>query len=128
MKKVIGIISGSISPLFISTSAFAVNVCPEGQFNALCFTDTNALGRIVGTGFTLAIIIAILVALGYLIWGGLKWIMSGGDKTALEEARNHIVAAVIGLAIIFIVFLVINVLVRFFIPNFNLGGFELPHL
>ncbi|MBI2036091.1 hypothetical protein HYT17_00425 [Candidatus Microgenomates bacterium] len=129
MKKVIGIISGTIFPLFIPAAAFAqkINPCPTGDFAKLCFPDASALGNLVGTGFTLIIVIAVLLALGYLIWGGIKWVMSGGDKTALEEARNHIVAAIIGLVIIFIVYLVLNILLRFFIGK-GIGELELPSI
>lgn len=45
------------------------------------------------------IIAAILVFL-YLIWGGIEWITSGGDKGKTESARNKITAAVIGLIVV----------------------------
>ena len=35
-----------------------------------------------------------------LVWGGIQWIMSGGDKAKTEEARNRITAALVGLAIV----------------------------
>lgn len=130
MKKVIGIISGSISPLFFALPALAdtaIDPCPKPPFEKLCFPDANALGNLVGTGFTLVIVIAVLLALAYLIWGGIKWVMSGGDKTALEEARNHIVAAVIGLVIIFMVYLVLNIILRFFIGK-GISELSLPTL
>ncbi len=132
MKKVIGIISGTFSPLLFAAPAFAgtpINPCPKdgSGLEKLCFPDPNALGNLVGTGFTLVIVIAVLLALGYLIWGGIKWVMSGGDKTALEEARNHIVAAVIGLVIIFMVYLVLNIILRFFIGK-GISELQLPTL
>ena len=36
-----------------------------------------------------------------LLWGGIQWIMSGGDKGAVESARGRITNAVIGLVILF---------------------------
>jgi len=44
--------------------------------------------------------IATLLVFGQLIIGGLQWITSGGDKGKVEEARNKITAAVIGLIIV----------------------------
>lgn len=48
----------------------------------------------------LVFVIGILIAIVFLIYGGIKWVLSGGDKTAVEAARNHIVAAIVGLVII----------------------------
>jgi len=36
-----------------------------------------------------------------LIIGGIRWILSGGDKANTESARNQITAALIGLIIVF---------------------------
>lgn len=56
--------------------------------------------------------IGIVVAIAYLIYGGIKWVMSGGDKAGVEAARNHIVAAIVGLVIIAGAFLIINVVFK----------------
>lgn len=37
----------------------------------------------------------------FLLWGGLQWIMAGGDKEAIEKARKKIIGALIGLIIVF---------------------------
>lgn len=58
------------------------------------------LGAIVSNGVQAAIIIAGLAVFGMLIWGGYDWLMSGGDKTRVEAARNRITNALVGLAII----------------------------
>jgi hypothetical protein len=44
--------------------------------------------------------IGTVAVLFYLIWGGLDWITSGGDKGKTESARNKITAAIIGLIIL----------------------------
>lgn len=138
MKKTLGFIGGffslflTIVPLAQATSHILtpvptgkVLVCPPGQFNAICNLTSGNFGATLGSLITLAFVGAIVIALIFLIWGGVKWIMSGGDKTALEEARNHVVAAIVGLIIVFLVFFVLNLLVYFFTgqPIFNL---ELP--
>jgi lipopolysaccharide/colanic/teichoic acid biosynthesis glycosyltransferase len=43
-----------------------------------------------------------------LIWGAIKWITSGGDKGKVDAARNTIVAAVIGLIVLLLSFVIIN--------------------
>lgn len=48
--------------------------------------------------FVLAL--AALLVFFYLIWGGIEWITSGGDKGKTEKARDKITAAVIGLIVL----------------------------
>lgn len=66
----------------------------------------------VGTGFatdfgsllsallTFVMVIAALLVFLYLIWGGIEWITSGGDKGKTQAARSKIIAAVVGLIIV----------------------------
>lgn len=58
------------------------------------------LGNFVTNVLTLAFVIAILVVLFMLIWGAFEWITSGGDKEAVGKARNRIINALIGLAVL----------------------------
>lgn len=60
-------------------------------------TDIGKLiSAIVGT----LLILAALMAFLWLIMGGISWITSGGDKTKMEEARNKITHAIVGLIIV----------------------------
>lgn len=57
-------------------------------------------------------LVAAFLAVAYLMYGGIKWITSRGDKIAVESARKHIVAAVIGLVIVAGSFFALNVVFR----------------
>lgn len=46
------------------------------------------------------IIVGGLAFLLYFLWGGLQWIMAGGDKGKIEEARGKITQGLIGLALL----------------------------
>jgi hypothetical protein len=61
-----------------------------------------------------AIIISSLICLGYLLWGGLDWLLSGGDKQKYEAARDKMMHAAIGLALIVAVFAVWKLILYFF--------------
>jgi len=97
-----------------------VTTCPSGSFNVLCnFGQGGSLG-LVGTAVTLLFVIAIVISLGFLIYGGIRWIMSGGDKSAVETARNTIVAAIVGLVIVFLSYFILNLVLGFFgLPSLN---------
>ena len=44
--------------------------------------------------------IGVVAVLFYLIWGGIEYITSGGDKGKTEGARNKITSAIVGLIIL----------------------------
>lgn len=121
----------ALSLLAFPPVAFAegkVVVCPpESQFKTLCELTAGKFGTALGQIVTFAFIVAIVIALAFLIYGGIKWTVSGGDKTALDEARNHIVAAIVGLVIVFLVYFILN-LVVFFFTGKGLSEIEIPKL
>jgi TRAP-type C4-dicarboxylate transport system permease small subunit len=63
---------------------------------------------------SLLILIAIIISLLYLVWGGFDWITSTGEKQKIEKARTKIVFALLGLVVVFISFFIVNVLAGFF--------------
>ena len=42
-----------------------------------------------------------IIFIGLTIWAGYTWMMAGGDSSKIDEAKNRLVAGVIGLLIIF---------------------------
>ncbi len=128
MRKTIGFITGTLSILLISSPVFAdtpVNACGDTSGGLFCFT-ADKLGQVIGRGLSFVFVIGALAALAYLVYGGIKWIMSEGDKTAVETARNQITAAIIGLIIIGLSFLVINIVLSLF--GISLSNLTLPTL
>ena len=117
MKKILITLTTSATYLTLAPRAFAedLNLCDtEGQFGKLCDFTAGNFGSILGQLLTLIFVISIVAALFYLVWGGFKWLTSGGDKTAVGTAREHIVAAIIGLVVIFLSYFILNILVQFF--------------
>ena len=128
MKKVLAVTATLVSYLGFATSAFAQNVNPCGNiqsgFGRLCNLSANNLGSIVGAAVTFILIIAVLIALFFLIWGGIRWITSGGDKAKVESARGTIIAAIIGLVIAFLAFFILSLALSFF--GLSLSNLQLP--
>ena len=76
----------------------------------------------------LALIIGASIFIFVLILAALQWITAGGDKVALESARNRMANALIGIIIIFSVIVIIKAVEAVFgtqITNFNLDVFNL---
>ena len=62
----------------------------------------------------LAYVVFTIVALFFLLWGGIRWITSSGDKTKVQAARNTLIYATIGLIIIFLSYFIINIITTIF--------------
>lgn len=64
------------------------------------FEVITEIGPFVSSVMSVILTVSALVTFLYLGWGGLNWIMAGGDKTKIEEARNRITNALIGLVVV----------------------------
>lgn len=70
------------------------------------------------SGFiSLILVVAGLAFFFILVIGGVKWILSGGDKAHTEGARNQITAALVGLVIVFSAWAIIGLINTFFGVN-----------
>lgn len=84
----------------------------------------TSLGNFVTNVLTLSFGIAVLVVLVMLIWGAFEWISSGGDKEAVGKARNRIINALIGLAVLAVAFALTKVAAQFL--GFSLESIPIP--
>lgn len=74
----------------------------------------KAVGAIISNIVGLFFIFTFLLAFLYLLTGSWSWITSGGDKAALESARNKITHALIGLVIVGAVWAIFKLVGQFF--------------
>lgn len=126
MKKQIAALSGIISSLSIALPVYAganVNPCPS-NLGTICTLGPDQFGPIISTALNVIIVIAILIAVFFLVWGGIKWITSGGDKAKVESARNTIIAGIIGLVFVFLAYFIISLVTNIF--GINLAELSLP--
>lgn len=75
--------------------------------NILSKSPGDGLAFYIGQLWKTIVVVGSLAFLLYLVWGGIEWLMSAGDKTKLESARAKITNAVIGLAVIVISYAII---------------------
>lgn len=127
MRKYLGFITASSSFLLMASSAFAQTtvpiVSPAGSIGSVKVEFVPQF--IINLLFT----VGIVVAVAFLIYGGIKWILSGGDKSAVEAARNHIIAAIVGLIIVVGAYFIINVVFTLLTGNsFTFSNLCIPSL
>jgi hypothetical protein len=70
---------------------------PVGENIDAPITD---IGEYASGIVTFLLMIGALATFVYLSWGGLNWIMAGGDPDKVSQARERITQALIGLAIL----------------------------
>jgi hypothetical protein len=130
-KKLLAALTTSGTALLTyAVPAFATNVNPcaniQGGFQNLCNLNGSQLGPIIGAIVTFVLIIIAVIALFFLIYGGLRWVTSGGDKGKVDEARKTVIAAIVGLVIAFLSFFILSVVLGFF--GLSLSNLSLPKL
>jgi hypothetical protein len=110
-----------MTTLFSSLLAFGdnVNLAPSDQFSNL---NNVTFASFVRAAIVLVLVVAAIIFFFMLVFGGIKWITSGGDKGQTEAARNQITAALIGLVIVFSAWAILQIVGTFFqIDLFNLN-------
>jgi cytochrome bd-type quinol oxidase subunit 2 len=70
-------------------------------------------GTMFSSILNVVMLIAAILVFAFMIFGGVEWITSGGDKSKAESARNKLTAAVIGLVIIAASYAVVTLVVQF---------------
>ncbi len=70
-------------------------------------------GTMFSSILNVVMLVAAILVFAYMIWGGVEWITSGGDKSKAESARNKLTAAIIGLVIIAASYAVVTLVVQF---------------
>lgn len=57
-----------------------------------------------------AMLLAVMVAILIIIWAAFKYVTSSGDETKAHEAKDMIIGAVVGLALLFLTRLLVPIL------------------
>jgi len=99
-----------------------INITPEGSdFSTL---GTLQLNQIISAVIIVILVVAALVFFFILVWGGIRWIMSGGDKANTEAARGQITSALVGLVIVFSAWAIMAAIGYFF--GVEIFSFTIP--
>ncbi len=110
MKSFLKKCAASVGVATIATASLFSPVMAEDATNLFRDMDpttnngglkiTGNAGSLFRNVITIVFIVAAILTLFYLVMGAINWITSGGDKGKVEDARNKITAAVIGLLLL----------------------------
>jgi len=91
-------------------------------------TGEGFFGKLLPALVGLLLVGGILIFFFYMLIGAIQWIVSGGDKAALESSRGKISSAIVGLVILFSTFAIIKLIEAFFgvdILTIDIGPFKI---
>jgi len=84
----------------------AASLFGDGGQGGIFRTITNVMLFIIGA-----------VSVIMLIIGGLRYVVSGGDSTAVQNAKNTILYAIVGIIVAILAFAVVNFVIGSFASN-----------
>jgi len=106
-------------------SAYAqIDLNPTGD-NFRGLADLT-IGGVISGLVRLILVAVVLIFFVILVLGGIRWISSRGDKAEVENARNQITHALIGLAIIFVAWAILKLIETMF--GINILNLDIPTL
>src|SRR3989338_1588627 len=111
---------GALPTLPTDCTKTSLGICNPAIANTIGQLTNQAdsatkLAGVIAIFLRIGLIGAAVLCLLYLMWGAIDWIVSGGDKTALEAARNKMTHAALGLSIVAIVLVLLNFIFFFFL-------------
>ncbi len=113
-SSVTSVLAATPSPVTIDVGGGATDL---GRIGAL------TIPALISGIIRILVIAAAVIFFIWLVIGGIRWIVSGGDKAKTEEARNQITAALIGLVVVFSAWAIARLIETLF--GVNLFGLEI---
>ena len=68
--------------------------------DSLTSDPASGFAQLLAALWRTIIVIGGMAILVFLAWGGIQWITAGGDKQKVEQSRNRIINAFIGMALL----------------------------
>jgi hypothetical protein len=98
----------AVAPVVVASAQYDPfqNPCSQGGSTSTVCTSRSgdddpiagSNGAIVNVTSILALIVG-FVSVAFVVWGGFKYITSGGDSGGVSSAKNTIIAALVGLVL-----------------------------
>lgn len=70
--------------------------------------DTRELDTVVGTIINVVLYVLGILAVAFIIYGGVKYAMSAGDAAKVKSAKDTIMYAVVGLIVAILAYAIVN--------------------
>ena len=112
LKITLAITASFVGVLLLSAPVFGIDGSVQGGVEAARGSDVPSVlmgdGGVVTTVVNTMLFIVGFLSVIMLIWGGLRYIISGGNATAVTAAKNTILYAIVGLIIAIFAYAIVN--------------------
>ena len=75
---------------------------------------TTYFSSIISGAVRLGLVAGVLIFFFIFVMGAIQWMTSGGDKAAVESARGKVINAIVGLVLLFLLFVILRLIGQFF--------------
>lgn len=120
LLKVGTALAAGVSSLYwgVLPALAASALCPDASKTGItppgCGGTMPTLQNIITFVLNILLFASFIIALVFLIIGGIKWMMSGGDKEGSGKAKETVTSALIGLAVVLGAWILINIVISTF--------------
>lgn len=80
------------------------------KFAGIDLKTTPDILSVVAWAYALIVGISGFAAFVMIVWGGVQWLGSGGNPTAISDARDRIKSALLGLLLVLASFLILQII------------------
>ncbi len=93
-------LAGKYDQISLDGSEFTSDVAKDSIAGSGGLNTTNSVPQIVGNVIKVILGISGTVALIFIVWGGIQWMISKGEESKIASARKLMVSGMVGIAII----------------------------
>ena len=113
MKSVFRTLTASIMLMFFTwtPSVFAAGLVKCDEQNPMSCT-LCALFATLKAVYDFATQLAIILAVGYILYGGYQMLIAGAKPELYKAGKSHILQAFVGLAIVLVAWFIVDILMR----------------
>lgn len=118
MKKILlafGLFLAFASPIAIASNILDNQAYAEGAADLIQKgadstgqKDTRSAGDLAKDFVNIMLFAIGILAVIMIIWGGIRYVLSGGDSTAISAAKKTILYAVVGLVVAILAYAIVN--------------------
>ena len=124
LAKIVAVLGGASSGILALASAAAADLTIT---DATSGTLPNfSVEQFITWIIRIIIIAAFVISFIFLLIGGIRWIIAGGEEKAIATARGMVTGALIGLVIVLSAFAIIKLIETFFGVIIISGTIEIP--
>jgi len=100
--------------ILLPLSVLAVTFPPSSAVPTTSVSDINDFYDILCAVTQWVMVFGIIIGALFIVYGGVKYVTSGGDSSSQNDAKKTILMAVIGVVFLILAVAIVNIVARFF--------------